>query len=129
MKSKSNWTRLVTLVAIVLAPTGVACSLILDKNKDQCTQNGDCARFGAGYSCNAGLCATRSGVLPDGATDPDGAAPDGGCIPKTPKSSTEEFLNEPCTGSTCIPFDNCARLGLCDGGRLPALVDPPDGGV
>ena len=134
MKSNSNWPRLLTLGAIVLATTGAACSLILDKNKDQCTQNGDCARFGAGYTCNAGLCATRPGVLADGAVEPDGAVPDGGgedagCTPKTPKTTNEDFLNETCTDSKCIPFDNCARLGLCDGGPLPALVDPPEGGV
>ena len=27
-------------------------------------------------------------------------------------------------------FDNCARIGYCDGGSLPALVSPPvDAGV
>lgn len=122
------------MVATLLSSTSVvACSLILDKNKDQCATNGDCAKFGPAFTCNAGVCATTTtaldgSTLPDGAL-PDGALPDGGCVPKVPKTSREDFLNETCTDSTCIPFDNCARLGLCGDAALPALVDPPDGGV
>jgi hypothetical protein len=127
------WPRLLVLAAALASTSVVACSLILDKNKDQCATNGDCAKFGAGFTCNAGVCSkpttgTDSSVDPDGAL-PDGALPDGGCVPKVPKSSREDFLNEACTDSTCVPFDNCARLGLCGDATLPALVDPPDGGV
>ncbi len=130
---RHSWPKALTLLAIAVATSGAACSLILDKSKDQCAADGDCAKFGAGFSCKAGLC--KSGLLPDGAfpTDgaflPDGALADGGCVPKSPKTSPDEFLNEKCTDSKCIPFDNCARLGLCDGGPLPTLIDPPDGGV
>jgi hypothetical protein len=30
-----------------------------------------------------------------------------------------------CTDSQYVVIDNCARIGLCDGGSLPALVSPP----
>lgn len=29
-----------------------------------------------------------------------------------------------CPDNLCLPFDNCTRLGLCDGAPLPALVAP-----
>jgi hypothetical protein len=123
MKSSSTRRRLFTLLAVVLGGMGAACSVLLDKNKDQCSQSSDCARFGEGYSCAGGLCTPRTSSL-DGATFEDG-----GCAPKIPKTTSSDFLNETCTDSKCIPFDNCERLGLCDAGPLPALIDPPDGGV
>ena len=129
---RHSWPKALTLVAIAVATSLAACSLILDKSKDQCAADGDCAKFGAGFSCKAGLCGKGlSDADPtDGTTRlPDGALIDGGCLPKFPKTSPDEFLNEKCTDSKCIPFDNCARLGFCDGGPLPTLVDPPDGGV
>jgi hypothetical protein len=133
MKKTTFWPRLLLVTTLVSATSLVACSLILDKEKDQCASNGDCAKFGSGYTCNAGVCqkptaSTDGAVDPDGAVNPDGG--DAGCTPKVPKVSREEFLNETCTDSKCIPFDNCARLGVCEGdAALPALVDPPDGGV
>lgn len=30
-----------------------------------------------------------------------------------------------CPDNLCVPFDNCARLGLCAGATLPPLVAPP----
>lgn len=129
MRPRSTRT-LVVAIAAALGLGAAACSLILDKNADQCATNADCEKLGAGLVCNAGVCAATT--LPDGAT-PDGAAPDGGtdgCVPKEPKVSREEFLNETCTDSKCVPFDNCQRVGVCPGdAALPALVDPPDGGV
>lgn len=115
-----------------------ACSLLLDGNKDQCSGNGDCATFGAGYTCSAGLCkapgdGSSSGNGSSGGSsgnDPDASSSSGdaGCVP-TPKTRNADFYNEKCTNSSCVPFDNCARIGLCDGGALPALISPPDGGV
>lgn len=118
--------------AVVLGLGGAACSLILDSEKDQCATTADCDKLGVGLACVTGVCvASADSGLPgqDGAL-PDGASPDGGCTPKEPKVSSEDFLNETCTDSKCIPFDNCTRLGLCGGdASLPALMDPPDGGV
>lgn len=119
----------------IVAPVGVllvsaflaACSVLLDKSKDQCTTNGECARFGATYQCVQNVCVAGGGLDagPDGA--PGGDAGSDACVP-TPKTKNSDFYNEKCTNSSCIPFDNCAKLGICDGG-LPALVTPPDGGV
>jgi len=101
---------------VALAALLTACSLLLDKSKDQCTTSDECAQYGAGLQCIQGVCAAAAA----------GAA--GTCAPQTPKLNNTDFLNEKCTDSKCIPFDNCARLGVCDG-NLPALVTPPDGGV
>jgi hypothetical protein len=88
--------------------------------------------------CVDGVCiasgvdaAPDSSPLGDGATA-DGSA-DAGCTPKAPVTQ-DDFLNEKCTNAQCLSFDNCARVGLCPGvdggdGGLPALVDPPVGGI
>lgn len=102
-----------------------ACTFISRTDVDQCTGNADCARFGAGFTCTSGVCISGG----DGGGSLDGRAPDGGCLPKEPKTSDPDFLNEKCTNATCIPFDNCARLGICDDAGLPELIAPPDGGV
>lgn len=105
---------------------GTACSLIVDTDADQCTSDGDCAGFALAV-CRSGVCVSLT-TIPDSGFGPDGAPLDAGCTPKVPVTQ-EDILNEPCTSSQCIDFDNCARLGMCDGGALPALVAPPDGGV
>jgi hypothetical protein len=123
-----------TLILGVGALTA-ACSVLIDTEKEQCKTDADCTRFGDAV-CSVGVCVSSSATLPDGSTPdgstpPDGAAPDAGdarCTPKPPQSQSD-FLNESCTNSQCIPFDNCARAGVCDGGPLPPLIDPPDGGV
>ena len=106
-----------------------ACSLLVNTDKDQCSADADCASSGA--VCRQGVCVLASSVpdgggdaLADGATGPD---PDAGCAPKVPASDLD-FLNETCTTAQCIDFDNCARVGLCDG-SLPPLVTPPAGGI
>ena len=119
-----------------LAGMLTACTAILNQGADQCSADTDCVRFGAQYTCSQGLCrdpnapssssgsgGASSGNQPDGSTTEDG-----GCVP-TPKTRNADFYNESCTNASCVPFDNCARLGLCDGAALPALVSPPDGGV
>lgn len=104
-----------------------ACSAILDTNADQCSSDGDCARF-SGRVCRDGVCVLGAATLPDGAAGDGGDAGEAGaCVPKVP-SSQDDFLNEPCTNAQCIPFDDCARTGVCDA-ALPALLDPPEGGV
>jgi len=44
-----------------------------------------------------------------------------GCVQGTPATDTD-FFNA-CTTAAYMPFDNCLRLGLCDGGA-PPLVAP-----
>src|SRR5690242_20235602 len=72
--------------------------------------------------------------LPDTASPPPDAAEGGdaaaalkppGCFQGKPTTNLE-LLNA-CTTADYVPFDNCARLGICDGGALPALR--PEGGV
>lgn len=133
MRNRPKTAKLVVpFVLAGLTMVLAACSLILDTKKDQCTVDGDCAKFGSTSKCVSGVCSQSSTTLPDGAPSSDagtdGSLPDGACIPKEPKTSREDFLNEKCTDSKCIPFDDCARVGLCDGG-LPPLVDPPEGGT
>lgn len=119
MSGTSIASRTRTLVALSLALVMTACSLLVNRHKDQCAADGDCARPA---SCQQGVCVIRDGgdAASDGPKDP-------GCAPKTPVSP-DDFLNEKCTSSECIDFDNCARVGVCDGG-LPLLVTPPAGGV
>ncbi len=49
-----------------------------------------------------------------------------GCFAGTPQTNAE-IINA-CTNAQFVVIDNCARIGLCDGGTLPALVPPPDSG-
>ncbi|MBX3234304.1 MAG: hypothetical protein KIT84_21560 [Labilithrix sp.] len=120
-----------------------ACTLILDRSSEQCSNSGDCATFGPRAMCVSNVCVappeTDSGIdrdvpdtsepeVPD-AGDEDADADAGetfghpGCFRGTP-TTNEELLNA-CTRAACVPFDNCARLGLCDGGLLGAI--PPTG--
>jgi hypothetical protein len=60
-----------------------------------------------------------------GANQPDTGAvlAPPGCFSGPPATSLE-FQNA-CTGAAFEVFDNCARLGVCDGAALPPLVTPP----
>ena len=135
-RSKMKRGRALAL-ALFLAPVA-ACSVLLNTSADQCSTNADCAKLSATAVCQSGVCVDNAtsggdGGAQDGAAPSDGSVTDGatvtdaGCTPKVPVSQSD-FLNEKCTNATCIPFDNCARLGLCDGGSLPALI-VPDGGL
>jgi len=125
--------RALLAAVVVLGLAGAACSLILDSEKDQCASNADCEKLGPGLTCASGVCvsgAADGGPPGNGDSGGQADASDAACSPKEPKVSREEFLNEPCTDSRCIPYDNCQKLGLCgDDAALPALMDPPDGGV
>ena len=51
-----------------------ACSLLLNTNADQCTTDRDCAGFGSGHACKAGLCVRGdAGGLDGSAGDASGA--------------------------------------------------------
>jgi hypothetical protein len=97
-----------------------ACSVLVESATDQCKTDADCNHFGNGSVCKEGLC-----VLPGGSTSSSSGSGGGGeaCFSGTP-TKDEEYLNQ-CTTAECVEFDNCARLGLCNGAALPALVDPP----
>jgi hypothetical protein len=93
-----------------------ACTVLLDRSQTQCATNTDCAKYRAGAVCVSGFCAIAADA---GTLGPPG------CFSGVP-ATDEDYLNQ-CTASKCLPFDNCARLGLCDGG-VPALVPPPPPG-
>jgi hypothetical protein len=129
--------RLLFLLASVAAGTLAACTLLLDRDATQCGTNGDCAHFQANAVCVGGFCQppdAGSDVSSDARIDAGSTRGDGGdaesdaascppgCFSGTPTTDIE-FFNA-CTDSSCVVFDNCKRLGLCDGGA-PALISPP----
>lgn len=109
-------------LALVLPPLG-ACSLALNQDKNQCQADADCNAIAAGRTCRAGVCepAPKADVPPPQLTE-------GPVIPAPPPPSTALPCASPaptCANNICVPFDNCARLGLCAGAALPPLVAPP----
>jgi hypothetical protein len=106
-----------------------ACTALLNRSADQCSSDSDCQPLRAGAVCSAGLCVggiapTDGGVLSED-SGLDAQSGFDGCFPGAP-TNNEELLNA-CTSSQCMPFDNCARLGLCSGqGEAPS---DPDGGA
>jgi hypothetical protein len=144
MIMRSKRRILATAFAVSIGAVSVACSALLDTKSDQCATNGDCAHFSATAVCQSGVCVEADisngadGAVADGSSVPgtdagmDGTvtpvtdAGEAGCTPKVPTTQTD-YLNEKCTTSVCFPFDNCARLGVCDGSLPPTLT--PDGGL
>lgn len=113
-----------------------ACTLILDRDKTQCSSNGDCAHFSAAAVCVENVCQLGESAdanidqsapdanVGDGASDAgDAGFSNPSCFAGTP-TTNDEFANA-CTHAECHVFDNCAHLGVCDGG-LPG-VNPPTG--
>ncbi len=100
-------------LAVVL-PLTCACSVMFDRNITQCATDSDCATYETGDTahavCSQGVC-VNSGLGPKG------------CFSGTP-TTTIEYLNA-CTAAQNMPFDNCARLGLCGDGALPPDPVPP----
>ncbi len=98
-----------TMASLLMA--SAACSVLLDHTAAQCQTDGDCARFGEHPTCQGGVCVS-SGLGP------------AGCFYGTPQSPSD-FENQ-CSTAACVPFDNCARMGLCDGASdLDAALIPP----
>ncbi|MDB5213554.1 MAG: hypothetical protein JWO86_1481 [Myxococcaceae bacterium] len=126
------------VVTFGLLFASAACSLILNNDATQCSTDGDCAGFAAGAVCKNSVCVKAgTGTGPgtdggdEGSTNGEGGpnAEAGPCqsggFAGNPTTNAE-FLNH-CTAAQCLPFDNCAKLGLCgDAGLLPA-VDPEGG--
>ncbi len=97
------------MAAALLALAG-GCSVVFDKPAEQCQTNSDCEKFGGHPVCENNVC-VASGLGPEG------------CV-ITPPASQTDYLNA-CSTSKCVPFDNCARLGLCnDGMQLPPPRTP-----
>jgi hypothetical protein len=109
------------IVVVALAGGAIAstagCSLILDRSSTQCHTDADCVRFGGHPTCQSGVC-VASGLGPEG------------CVASAPQSQSD-YLNA-CSTAACVPFDNCARLGLCGGapdGGMPPTVDPTNAAI
>ncbi|MBV9949552.1 MAG: hypothetical protein JOZ69_22105, partial [Myxococcales bacterium] len=102
--------------AAVLVALSAACSFILDHGSAQCQGDGDCVRFGGRPSCQNGVCVD----LGQGPKNCFFGAPD----------AAVEFANQ-CTAAECLAFNDCDRLGICNGAAGPAPVSPPpaDGGA
>jgi hypothetical protein len=100
----------VTAATLLLA--SAACSVILDHQATQCQTDGDCAKFGGHPYCQGGVCVS-SGLGP------------AGCFDGTPEAQSD-FANQ-CSTAACLSFDDCSRMGLCDGASDldAALVPPP----
>lgn len=131
------------IVAFGLVVASAACSLLVNTDATQCSTDGDCAGFAAGAVCRDSVCVKPGGPGNgadgdiEGSTNGEGGGDGGGdggplgpCQTNgfrgTPTTNAE-FLNH-CTAAQCLPFDNCAKLGLCgaDAGFLPP-VDPEGG--
>jgi len=92
---------------------------MVDRGMVQCSVDTDCARFETGATLHA-VCS--QGVCVNSQLGPKG------CFSGTP-TTTAQYLNA-CTTALNIPFDNCAKLGLCGTGAvLPDPVPPPAGGA
>ena len=98
------------LLGALLAATA-ACTVLLDHDDTQCHSDSDCSRFGGHPFCQGGVC-VQSGLGPNA------------CFYGTARQPAD-FLNQ-CSTAQCLSFDNCHRLGLCDGGSdLDAALHPP----
>ncbi|HEX8793141.1 MAG TPA: hypothetical protein VF765_19490 [Polyangiaceae bacterium] len=106
---RTRWAA--TMAVATLVTTG-ACTVLLDHDATQCQSDSDCAKFGEHPYCQQGVCVS-SGLGP------------AGCFYGTPQQSSD-FLNQ-CSTAACLPFDNCQRLGLCNGqsNMSSPLVPPP----
>jgi hypothetical protein len=106
-------TRRAAVLALSLVASG--CTFLLDHSAQQCATDADCAQFGTHPYCIKGVC-TPSGLGPVG------------CFDGTPTTSAQ-FANA-CTTAACVPFDNCKRVGECNGdGGVPPLSMPGNLGV
>lgn len=138
--------RLLPTLAAVLLSTTAACTLLLDRSSDQCSSDADCAKFAAGAVCRASVCVSGEIAGEDAAVEAGSSAVDAseppreasvadaarfghdGCVMiATGATPTSDELANACTTADCLPFDNCATLGLCDGGMLGVV--PPEGGA
>jgi hypothetical protein len=110
-----RFSRLLTVGSLLALFSNVGCSLIVDHGNSQCVTDADCTKFKGHPQCQGGVCV------------PSGLGPEG-CVITTPQTQTD-YLNA-CSTATCVPFDNCGRLGLCGpSASMPALVDPTNAAI
>src|SRR4051812_28369309 len=103
-------TAIAGAVAALLCGALGGCSFVLDSSARQCTVDSDCDHFGDHPQCVDNVC-----VL---------GPP--GCFLGTPTKQSD-FLNQ-CTTSTYSDFNNCSRIGYCDGKQaLPTPTTPSTG--
>ncbi len=141
-RKTSHWVLAMLALAAIATSIG-ACNLVVESATDQCTSDTDCKIFNNGSVCANGVCvaggsssSSSSGMGGAGGMGGGGMGGMGGmggaggmggggptCFSGTPTKDVD-FFNQ-CTEATCVEFDNCARLGLCEGAALPPLVDPP----
>ncbi|HVY44575.1 MAG TPA: ABC transporter substrate-binding protein, partial [Minicystis sp.] len=77
---------------------GSSCSLIIDKNGDQCQADGDCSSF-AGTTCQAGVCTPAMCTVPSDCAQFSGTiCKDGQCLPASEGCQS----NADCSGSYTI---------------------------
>jgi hypothetical protein len=109
---RSNGRRWAAAAATTLLLLSAACTAMLDHNAAQCHADADCARFGDHPYCQSGICVS-SGLGPPN------------CFDGKPQQPSD-FLNQ-CSTAQCLAFDNCSRLGLCNGATDldAALSSPP----
>jgi hypothetical protein len=94
------------------------------------------AALGGALACNAILGLGDYAVGDGGTTSGDGQTSDcnvstdgGQCYPCTP--TTNDQLQNACTTSTCVPFDDTTRIPNFDpnyASTLTIVSNPPDGG-
>jgi hypothetical protein len=95
-------------IPLLCAASG--CSVLIDDGTAQCSTDTDCLRFGGNPYCRNHVCV------------PSGLGPEG-CVTTEPIDQND-YLNA-CSTASCVPFDNCKRLGLCGASATePAPVDP-----
>ncbi len=109
--------------ALFVAGLLSSCTFLLDHDAKQCQSDADCKTFAANAVCVDFVC-TRPAATDAGV---DAGPPLGppGCFRGTP-STDLEFYNA-CTNASFLAFDNCARVGLCDGGAEVAITRPDAG--
>src|SRR6478752_3888017 len=108
MRSNFAWRTLGTIPLFLLLAS--SCTALYDLSSDQCGSNDDCvARFGAGYSCDVGIC--KSGLSEGGSGGKGNSGGKGGVAGGT-------------SGS-----DIGADGGMGDGGTSPSGGTEPTAGT
>jgi hypothetical protein len=89
-----------------------SCTFVLDNSRVQCRTDADCKALSPTLILK---CDTAMSLCVDSELGPVG------CIQDVMSTDYQNV----CSASKCEPFDNCARLGLCQGASLPPLINRP----
>lgn len=119
-----SWSRAIGLLGAVLW-IGAACSVLYDLSPDQCERSSECASFGSGYTCEAGICKAPPGGGSSGKGGASGAGPggnggDGGAIEPECRDHAEceelHGADDPhtCQDGKCVPLPSeCEKHQDC----------------